>query len=174
MGLFNILKGKKPEAAPTSAPEAVTFPAVLGATAKGTFVSMENVPDPVFSQGVLGICCGIDPEDGNVYAPIGGKISQLADTLHAIGIEAGGIEILIHVGVDTVSMNGDGFSSKVKTGQTVTKGQSLLTMDLNKIKSAGHPATVITVVTNSDDFSSVQAVADGIVQPGDNLFQVEK
>ena len=174
MGLFDFMKGKKSEAAPAPAPEAVTFPAVLGATAKGTFLPMEEVPDPVFSQGILGFCCGIDPEDGNIYAPIGGKITQLADTLHAVGIEAGGIEVLIHVGVDTVAMNGDGFSSKVKIGQIVTKGQLLLTMDVGKVKAAGHPTTVITVVTNSDDFSSVRTVAEGAVQPGDNLFQIDK
>lgn len=174
MGLFDFLKGNKPKPTPPQVSAVVTFPAVLGAVAKGDFLTMENVPDPVFSQGVLGICCGINPEDGKVYAPVDGRISQLADTLHAVGIEAGGIEILIHVGVDTVDMNGDGFFSKVKLDQTVTKGQLLLTMDLDKIKAAGHPTTVITVVTNSDDFSSVQPVADGNVKPGDDIIRIEQ
>lgn len=155
-------------------PEPVTFPAALGSPAKGTFVPMEQIPDEVFSTGVLGVCCGIDPEVGNVYAPIEGKISQLADTVHAVGIEAGGIEVLIHVGVDTVEMNGDGFRAGVKVGQTVKQGDLLLTMDLDKIKAAGHPSTVILAVTNSDDFAGVEPVASGPVQPGDAVLRVSK
>ena len=170
MGLFDFLKGKEK----ADEPAAVTFPAVLGAVAKGTFVPMDQIPDEVFSTGALGVCCGIDPEEGKVYAPVDGKISQLADTLHAIGIEAAGMEILIHVGVDTVEMNGDGFVSQVKEGQAVKKGDLLLTVDLKKIYAAGHPATVITAVTNSDDFASVEAVAAGPVQPGDGLLRVSK
>lgn len=167
MGLLNFLKGKEK-------PEEVPFPAVLGATAKGKCLPMEKVPDPVFSTGVLGLCCGIDPDEGKVYSPADGKITQVAETLHAIGITAAEVEILIHVGVDTVDMNGDGFASSVKMGQMVKKGELLLTMDLGKISAAGHPATVITVVTNSDDFSSVKLAADGPVQPGDDLFRIEK
>nr|WP_236946023.1 PTS glucose transporter subunit IIA [Enterocloster clostridioformis] len=82
---------------------------------------MNEIPDEVFSTGVLGVCCGIDPSEGKVYAPVDGKISQLADTLHAVGIEVGDVSILIHVGVDTVEMNGKGFTSAVKLGQAVKK-----------------------------------------------------
>lgn len=135
---------------------------------------MNQIPDEVFSAGVLGACCGIEPEEGRVYAPIDGKISQLADTLHAVGLEAGGMEILIHVGVDTVDMNGNGFKSEVKPGQTVRKGDLLLTMDLAKIHEAGHPATVIMAVTNSDDFASVEEVASGVVQCGNEVLRVSK
>ena len=138
------------------------------------FVPMNQIPDEVFSAGVLGACCGNEPEEGRVYAPIDGKISQLADTLHAVGLEAGGMEILIHVGVDTVDMNGNGFKSEVKPGQTVRKGDLLLTMDLAKIHEAGHPATVIMAVTNSDDFASVEEVASGVVQCGNEVLRVSK
>lgn len=169
MGLFDAFKGKKAEPA-----AAVAFPAVLGAAAKGAFVSMDKIPDEVFSAGVLGTCCGVDPEVGNVYAPIDGKISQLADTLHAVGMEAGGMELLIHVGVDTVDMNGDGFLSKTKVGQAVKKGDLLLTMDLAKIKNAGHPAVVIMAVTNTDDFAAVEEIGSGAVQPGDGVLKVSK
>lgn len=170
MGMFDRFKGKRPEEGP---PE-MDFPAVLGAPARGIVVAMEALPDPVFSQGVLGQCCGIEPEDGNIYAPMGGRISQLADTFHAVGVEAGGIELLIHVGVDTVEMGGDGFFSRVKVGQRVEQGQLLLTADLGKIRAAGHPAAVITAVTNSGDFSSVRVVADGAVRPGDALMKIER
>lgn len=169
MGLFNLLKSKE-----QSAPATITFPATLGAVAKGTYVEMEKIPDEVFSAGVLGTCCGIEPDEGKVYAPIDGKIIQLTDTLHAIGIEAGGMEILIHVGVDTVDMNGDGFTNVIKMGQFVKKGDLLLRMDLDKIRTAGHPTIVIMAVTNSDDFASVDAICSGKVQPGNDVLQVKR
>lgn len=155
------------------APAPIPFPDVLGAAAQGTFVPMEEIPDPTFSQGVLGVCCGIEPETGKVYSPMDGTISQLADTLHAVGIEAGGVELLIHVGIDTVGMNGNGFKSHITEGQTVKKGDLLLTMDLEKIKAAGHPATIMVIVTNSDDLSSVEASASGKLMPGDPLMRLK-
>lgn len=154
-------------------PALAPFPEVLGAVAQGTFVPMEEIPDPTFSQGVLGVCCGIEPETGKVYAPMNGTVSQLADTLHAIGVEAAGVELLIHVGIDTVSMKGDGFTSHIKEGQAVKKGDLLLTMDLEKIKAAGHPATIMVIVTNSDDLASAEASASGRVMPGDQLMRLK-
>lgn len=168
MGLFSNLLGGKEKDAP------IVFPATLEAVAKGTFVPMAEIPDPTFASGVLGQGCGIDPAEGKVYAPIDGTISQVADSLHAIGIEAGGLELLIHVGVDTVDMNGDGFSCKVKENQKIKKGDLLLTMDLEKIYSAGHATTVILVVTNADDFSEVAAIASGAVEPGSGVLRVSK
>lgn len=159
--------------APRPAPVPVPFPDVLGAAAQGTFVPMEEIPDPTFSQGVLGACCGIDPETGKVYSPMDGTVSQLADTLHAVGIEAGGVELLLHVGIDTVEMKGDGFKSHIKEGQNVKKGDLLLTMDLEKIKAAGHPATIMVIVTNSDDLASVEASASGKLMPGDPLMRLK-
>lgn len=167
MGLFNFLKAKESEAS-------VTFPVSLGSAAKGTFIPMALLPDEMFSQGIMGTCCGVEPVEGKVYAPIDCRISQLTDTLHAIGLEAGGMNILIHVGVDTVDMNGDGFANSVKLGQTVKKGALLLTMDLEKIKAANHPATVIMAVTNSDDFASVEDVGAGEVQPGDDVLRINQ
>lgn len=167
MGLFDFLKSK-PE------PAQLTFPAQLGAAAKGCFVPMGQIPDEMFSTGILGVCCGIEPDEGTVYAPIDGKISQLTETRHAVGLECGGIDVLLHVGVDTVEMKGDGFFTTVKEGQTVKKGDVLLTMDLGKIRAAGHPSTVIMAVTNSDDFSNVETVAQDRVQPGDCVLKVCK
>ncbi len=165
MGLFGFLKAKD---APQ--PEAVT----LDAPAKGEFVPMSQVPDEVFSQGIMGVCCGVTPSEGSVYAPVDGVISQLTDTLHAVGMEANGIEILIHVGVDTVEMGGDGFSNAVQMGQQVKKGDLLLTMDLEKIRAAGYADTVIMAVTNSSDFSDVAAVASGTVSPGEAVLRISK
>ena len=170
MGLFGFLKKDEPAITPV----AVTFPVTLGAVADGNVVPMEQIPDDIFSKGVLGTCCGIDPSVGKVYAPVDGKINQLTETLHAVGIEAGGMEILIHVGIDTVDMNGDGFSNMVKLNQTVKKGDLLLTMDLEKISAAGHPTTIILAVTNSDDFESITKIASGVVKAGDDILQVKK
>lgn len=170
MGIFdrlrNMINPKAPE---------VTFPVTLGAAAKGRVVPMEQIPDPVFSEGVLGACCGVDPAEGKVYSPVDGKIVSLTDTLHAVGIEGdGGIEVLIHIGVDTVDMKGDGFTNCVKMGQRVRRGQLLITMDLERIAAAGHPATVITIVTNTDDFASVECVAAGETEPGADILKVNQ
>ena len=171
MGFFDFLK----KSAAPAAPAEPTFPMMLAADAKGAFVPMENIPDEVFAQGILGTCCGIDPSEGKVFAPAGGEITQAPDSGHALGIMAGGgVEILIHVGVDTVEMKGDGFSPKVKVGDKVKKGDLLLEMDLGKIAAAGHPAVVITVVTNTDDFKAVEVVASGDVEPGADLIKVSK
>ena len=118
MGFFDFLK-KKPE------PETPAM--VLYADAKGAIVPMEQIPDEVFAQGILGQCCGIDPTEGKVFAPADGEITQAPDSGHALGIMAdNGAEVLIHVGVDTVEMKGDGFSPKVKVGDKVKKGDLLL------------------------------------------------
>ena len=135
---------------------------------------MSQIPDEMFSQGIMGVCCGVNPEEGRVYAPIDATVTQLTDTLHAVGLEAGGMEILIHVGVDTVEMKGEGFANAVKEGQSVKKGELLLTMDLDKIREAGHPSTVIMAVTNTDDFAGVEETGSGAVQPGDGVLRVNK
>lgn len=162
MGLFDFLKGK-------TSPDNV-----LTAFADGTVVPMEQIPDEVFSQGIMGTCCGIESDNGKVYAPADGTVSQLTDTLHAVGLTIGDMEVLIHAGVDTVEMNGEGFTNAVREGQTVKKGDLLLTMDLEKVRTAGHPATVILAVTNSDDFAAVEAEASGKVRVGDSLLRIRK
>ena len=170
MGFFDFLK-KKPE----EAPAAPAFPMTLAADAKGTVVPMEQIPDEVFAQGILGKCCGIDPTEGKVFAPVDGTITQAPDSGHALGIQSeGGVEVLIHVGVDTVEMKGDGFSPKVKEGDKIKKGQLLLEMDLDKIAAANHPAVVITVITNTDDFKDVELVASGSVEAGADLLKISK
>lgn len=171
MGFFDFLKKSSAPAAPAEP----TFPLTLAADAKGTVVAMENIPDEVFAQGILGKCCGIDPTEGKVFAPADGEITQAPDSGHALGILAdGGVEILIHVGVDTVEMKGDGFSPKVKVGDKVKKGDLLLEMDLAKIAAASHPAVVITVVTNTDDYKDVEVVASGAVEAGADLIKISK
>lgn len=164
MGFFDKFK-KAPEQ---------TGPLMVGAVAKGSAIPMADIPDPAFSQGMVGFCCGIEPEDGKVYSPVDGVVSQVPDTLHAVGIDSDGMELLVHCGVDTVDMKGQGFTMLVKEGQKVKKGAPIITMDLDVIRAAGHPTTIITAVTNSDDFAGVEQVASGPVQAGDDVLKVTK
>ena len=130
------------------------------APSKGTLVSQENIPDETFASGVLGAGLGITPEIGVVVAPCDGTISTVAESKHAIGIStASGLELLIHVGVDTVKMNGDGFKPAVAEGDAVKKGDLLLNFDIDKIKKAGYADTVVFLLTNSDDFNDVKVNA---------------
>ena len=145
----------------------------VGAVAKGSAIPMADIPDPAFSQGFVGFCCGIEPEDGKVFSPVDGVVSQVPDTLHAVGIESQGMELLVHCGVDTVDMKGQGFTMLVKEGQEVKAGDPLLTMDLEVVKGAGHPTT-ITAVTKSDDFAGVEQGKTGPVQVGDEVLRVSK
>ena len=171
MGFFDKLK--KSLTGEDAAPKAGGG-LTVGAVAKGNAMLMADIPDPAFSQGFVGFCCGIEPEDGKVFAPVDGTISQVAETLHAVGIESNGMELLIHCGVDTVEMKGQGFTVSVKEGQQVKKGDALLVMDLETIKAAGHPTTIITAITNSDDFAGVEQVKTGTVQAGDEVLKVSK
>ena len=122
----------------------------------GKVISYTEIPDPTFAAGVLGTGVGIWPEDGVVRAPYDGEISSVAETQHAVGITGpGDMEVLIHIGVDTVAMNGDGFHALVKEGDSVKAGQPLVQFDRAKIKAANHPDVVVVLLTNSDDYNNV-------------------
>jgi len=130
---------------------------IVLAPVKGTLVAQEQIPDDTFAQGVLGKGVGIAPETELVLSPVDGSVSSLAESKHAVGItSASGMEILIHVGVDTVAMNGEGFEPLVKEGDTVKIGQPVLRFSKEKIKAAGHPDTVVVLLTNSDDYREVK------------------
>ena len=169
MGLLDRLRAKNERT-----PAEIIFPVILKAPVGGTLAPMEALKDPVFAEGVLGFCCGVEPIEGKVFAPVDGKVIQVADTYHAVSLETSGVEILIHVGVDTVKMKGDGFFSHVKIDQSVRAGDLLLTMDLEKIRAANHAATVIVSVTNSEDFSSVELIGTETVKIGDAILQINK
>ena len=123
----------------------------------GKVIPYTDIPDPTFASGALGQGVGVEPEEGVVYAPMDGEISSVADSKHAIGITGeNDQELLIHVGVDTVEMKGDGFKPFVEEGDTVKKGQKILEFNIQKIKDAGHPDTVVVLLTNSDDYEDVR------------------
>ena len=123
---------------------------------KGNVIARESIPDDAFASGVLGDGVGIEPGDELVVAPFDGTISSVAESQHAVGVESNGMELLIHVGVDTVSMNGDGFECLVKEGDAVKAGQPLIRFDRAKIKAAGYSDTVAVLLTNSDDLEGVE------------------
>ena len=166
-----IWKEEKPEDAPEAAPApeaaapAPEVPAVsvircaagtVLQPVKGKVIAREAIPDDTFASGVLGDGVGVEPEDELVVAPFDGTISSVAESQHAVGVESNGMEILIHVGVDTVNMQGDGFTCLVKEGDAVKAGQPLIRFDRAKIKAAGYSDTVAVLLTNSDDLEGVE------------------
>ena len=135
---------------------AIYTPGVVYAPLNGTCIPLEQVADPVFSSGMLGKGIGIEPKQGLLYAPADGVVTLIAKTKHAIGIAtADGAEILLHIGLDTVEMNGDGFQCLVQQNQSVSLGQCLMRFDLNKIRAAGHGTTVLVVLTNSMQYDEI-------------------
>lgn len=167
MGFLDKLIGKTAD----TASQMIQIMAPVG----GTAVPLEQFPDEVFSQSVLGPGCGILPEGQQVLAPVSGQVSQLADTLHAIGITgSGGVEVLIHVGVDTVEMAGSGFRALVSCGQKVHAGDPLIVFDRDAIRAAGHSDAVAIVIPNGDAFSTVELKGAGAVAAGDLLLEIKK
>ena len=126
---------------------------------KGTVIAREDIPDETFASGVLGDGVGIQPSDDLVVAPFDGTITSVAESKHAVGIESNGMEMLIHVGVDTVKMNGEGFTCLVKEDEAVKAGQPLIRFSRAKIKAAGFSDTVAVLLTNSDDLEDVECGA---------------
>ena len=121
----------------------------LTAPVDGETVPMRQIPDIIFSSGVIGSCIGILPDNGRILAPCSGVISEIADTSHAITLrEEDGMEILLIAGIDTFSLNGRGLSPLVKAGDSVTAGQPIMEMDLSQVRSAGLSPMVITVLSN--------------------------
>lgn len=171
MGFFDKFKKTEPAKPATIAVEAV--PTAVYAPVSGNGVAMESLPDPVFASGVMGKAYGIEPEDGVIYSPVAGTISATTGTLHAIGVSTDdGIEVLIHVGVDTVNMKGEGFTGFIEKGQHVVAGEPLMTFDRDKIKQAGYNDIVIVVITNTDDLAKVEPIAAVHVVAGEKIFDV--
>lgn len=164
---------KKTEKKTSGNTNAIADNSTLSAPIAGTVVDLCNVKDEVFSTEAMGKGIAIEPSEGKVFAPADGTISTFFPTGHAIGITTdSGAEILIHVGMDTVDMNGDGFSPKKKQDDRVKKGELLLEFDIEKIKAAGHPATTPVIITNSDDYADVIPTASGEIHVGDELLKL--
>ncbi|MBP3796758.1 MAG: PTS glucose transporter subunit IIA [Ruminococcus sp.] len=142
---------------------------------KGKAVLMADVPDETFASDVLGVGAAVDPTEGKVVAPADGEVSTLFDTHHAIGLTLdNGMEMLIHVGINTVELNGEGYEAHVNEGDKVVRGQTLITFDIPLIKSKGFPVITPVIITNPDDYTDIHKAADGDVGYLDKLIETAK
>lgn len=140
----------------------------------GTVKPLSEVNDDVFSQEIMGKGIAIEPSTGNLYAPCDGTITVCFPTGHAIGLKSkNGTEILMHVGIDTVNLQGKYFDPQIKVNDEVKKGQLLLTFDLEKIKEAGYDTTTPVIITNSKDFNSIQIENQSTTQHGNKLISLD-
>ncbi|MBN8210386.1 PTS glucose transporter subunit IIA [Bacillus sp. NTK071] len=129
---------------------------VIYAPLNGKVVELETVPDPTFSQKMMGDGVAIEPTDGKVVSPVNGKVIQFFHTKHAVGIESeSGLEILIHVGLETVGMGGEGFEGHVKEGDKVKVGDPLITVDLDLVKEKASSTITPVIITNADVLETV-------------------
>lgn len=160
MGLFSFLKKDSKEEKKEE----------LFAPITGKYIPLEQINDAVFSQGILGEGCGIIPSEGCVYAPADGKVTFVADTKHAVGFQTSkNVELLIHVGMDTVEMHGDGFDVKVTAGTDVKKGDLLLCFDIQKIVDANHPIDTAFIVAEKGGFEKLLLTVEQDYKAGDSI-----
>ena len=145
-----ILGGKVAQKGETksSSPQSMTF----STPAAGIVIPLEDVADSVFANKSMGEGFAVKPSKGSIYAPVSGKVTMLAETKHGIGITTNnGLEVLIHLGIDTVELNGNPFKLFIKKGDEVASGQKIAFMDIKQVKDSGKDPTVIVVITNSKD-----------------------
>ena len=140
----------------------------------GTAVKLEDVEDEVFSQKILGEGAAVEPSEGKLYAPCDGKIDSVFDTKHAVNmVSDDGVEILLHIGIDTVKLGGQYFEAHVSDGQEVKKGDLLISFDMDKIKAAGYKVTTPIIIGNTDDYASFEPVAQNSVSAGDIILKIK-
>ncbi|GMO57377.1 MAG: hypothetical protein Ta2A_02870 [Treponemataceae bacterium] len=162
MGFFDFLKGG-------AAGGAILSPL------DGEVVQLESVKDEAFSSGVMGKGIAIEPTKGVLVSPVNGKIDSVTETKHAVSIVSdAGQEILIHIGMDTVSLKGAPFTARVTDGQSVKTGDVLIEFDIRAIKDAGLETVTPIVVINSDDFASVTLTDAKSVKQGDEIITTTK
>lgn len=165
--------GRRPAANETAAVSGGTATLVrtetieLAAPCAGTVVPLAEVSDPVFASGAMGPGVAVEPSESVIVSPVSGTVAVAMKTGHAFGIKTDdGVEVLVHVGIDTVTMKGEGFHGALERGTRVEAGQPLVTADLDAIRAAGHPATVLVVVTNGPKDASVEQLEGGSVVAG--------
>lgn len=153
--MFDFLKKKKEEKAPVD--NGVLYPA-----AEGRLLNIEDVPDEVFSKKMMGDGYAVEPSANTFYSPCDGKVSLIPETLHAVGITADtGAEVLIHIGMDTVNLKGEGFTAKVKEGDVVKAGDPLVEADLDAIRDKVPSTITPVIITNIDEYDIVSLDLEG-------------
>ena len=161
MGLFDFMKGKKD--------------IIITAPVKGECIPISEVADPTFAEEILGKGIAIKPAEGKVYAPVDGTVNTVFPTGHAIGITTPeGVELLIHVGLDTVQLKGQFFKVLAKADQQVKKGDLLLEADVEEIGKAGYDTVTPMIICNSTDFSKIECKTEGMVNTGDEVITCAK
>lgn len=131
----------------------------LLAPQNGLLTDITSLPDPVFAEKMLGDGFAVKPSDGNIYAPASGTIIEIHDSLHAYGIETDdGLQLLVHIGINTVELNGEGFNAKVKKGDKIKAGDLLAYANLELIESRGYPTYTIVLITNTDVLKSMSLI----------------
>lgn len=178
-----ILYKEKPDTAETegikeSAPDTeserateVTEKDAVYSPIEGNLIPMEEVPDETFASKALGDGVAVIPKSGKVYAPFDGQVEMVYDTKHAIGlVSEDGMELLIHVGINTVELGGKYFTAKAENGQKMKKGDLLLEFDMDGIQKAGYPIVTPVIVTNSDDYEELKLRTSGDVKPGEKII----
>lgn len=160
----------------TEAPAAAaTTTTVVNAPVAGHVISLDETGDPVFASRALGEGVGIQPADSTVVAPVSGVLQTVAETGHAFGIKTDdGVEVLVHVGIDTVKMNGEGFDVKVKANEHVNAGDNLVVVDFDKVKEAGYSTTTLMTVLNTVAFASVTPKTGVDVKAGESVIDIQR
>jgi maltose/glucose-specific phosphotransferase system IIC component/glucose-specific phosphotransferase system IIA component len=149
-------------------------PTVLYSPLSGKIVPLEQVEDEAFSEKVLGDGIAVEPVEGKLYAPCNGRIETVFDTKHAVSlVSSAGCEILLHIGIDTVKLNGKYFQTHVSGGQSVQKGDLLISFDIKGIKSAGYKTTTPMIICNTESYTSVTAVASGRMSAGEKILKIQ-
>lgn len=147
----------------------------IGAPVAGKLVPLSEVSDPTFSDGILGQGAAVIPTDSQFFAPVDGTVTTIFPTGHAAAITStDGVEVLIHIGLDTVKLNGKHFTIHAEEGQQVKKGDLLLEADLDRIKEEGYDIITPVIICNTDDFAEVAMAEAGDVQAGDVVLNLKK
>lgn len=155
-------------------PQTATKSITLFSHMNGKAIPLSDVEDEVFSQEILGGGAAVEPSEGKLFSPCDGEVLSVTDTKHAISLASvDGAEILLHIGIDTVKLGGKFFETHVHSGQTVKKGDLLVSFDIEAIKNAGFKTTTPMVVCNSDEFSSVKAVGFGKISVGEKFIEIK-
>ena len=165
MGFFSKLFGKGEEINPNH----------IYAPMAGEAVSITEVPDPTFAEGMMGDGIAIRPTDGKVCAPFNGTVDMMFETGHAVSLTTeNGVEMLIHVGIDTVNLQGKHYTVHCQGGDKVKKGQLLIEFDKDAIAAEGYDTITPVVVCNSDDFATFETVTGKLVAEGDTVISLAK
>ena len=176
----DTIVGAPAEAPAPTVPEAPAAPAkagkstILGAHMKGEVVKLADVADEAFASGAMGDGIAIEPSEGKLYAPADGTIETVFETKHAVGMTTDdGVELLLHIGIDTVKLGGKYFEAHVAPEAMVKKGDLLVSFDMEAIKAEGYPLTTPMIVCNTDDYAYIEMLTSGAVENGTDLLKVQ-